>query len=71
MATFPASLVTPERVLLEEEVQAVFLRTDGGDAAFCPGTPHSSGAIVPGLVRFQHEDGTEERCRRARRASSR
>jgi F-type H+-transporting ATPase subunit epsilon len=62
MATFPASLITPERVLLEEEVQAVFLRTDGGDAAFMPGHTPLIGAIVPGPVRFQHEDGTEERA---------
>jgi len=61
MATFPASLITPERVLVEEEVQAVFLRTDGGDAAFMPGHTPLIGAIVPGAVRFQHEDGTEER----------
>jgi F-type H+-transporting ATPase subunit epsilon len=62
MATFPASLITPERVLLDEEVEAVFLRTDGGDAAFMPGHTPLIGAIVPGPVRFHHEDGTEERA---------
>ena len=62
MATFPASLITPERTLLEEEVQAVFVRTDGGDAAFMPGHTPLIGAVVPGLVRFQHEDSTEERA---------
>lgn len=62
MATFPASLVTPERTLLEEEVQIVFLRTDGGDSAYMPGHSPLIGALVPGLVRFQHEDGTEERA---------
>jgi F-type H+-transporting ATPase subunit epsilon len=62
MATFPASLITPERILLEEEVQAVFLRTDGGDAAFMPGHTPLIGAIIPGAVRFQHEDGTEDRA---------
>jgi F-type H+-transporting ATPase subunit epsilon len=62
MATFPASLVTPERTLLDEEVQAVIMRTDGGDAAFMPGHTPLIGAIVPGAVRFQHEDGTEERA---------
>jgi F-type H+-transporting ATPase subunit epsilon len=61
MTTFPASLVTPERVLREGEVQAVFLRTDDGEAAFLPGHTPLVGALVPGLVRFQHEDGTEER----------
>jgi len=62
MATFEASLVTPERTLIEEQVQTVFLRTDGGDAAYMPGHTPLIGAIVPGLVRFQHEDGTEERA---------
>jgi F-type H+-transporting ATPase subunit epsilon len=62
MATFPASLVTPERTLLDEEVQIVFLRTDGGDSAYMPGHSPLIGALVPGLVRFQHEDGTEERA---------
>jgi F-type H+-transporting ATPase subunit epsilon len=61
MATFPAKLVTPERVVLEDEVQAVMLRTDLGDAAFLPGHTPLIGAIVPGLVRFQAEDGTEKR----------
>ena len=62
MATFAASLVTPERTLLEEQVQTVFLRTDGGDSAYMPGHTPLIGAIVPGLVRFQLEDGTEERA---------
>jgi hypothetical protein len=62
MATFAASLVTPERILLEEQVQTVFLRTDGGDSAYMPGHTPLIGAIVPGLVRFQLEDGTEERA---------
>lgn len=61
MATFAASLVTPERVVLEAEVQAVMLRTEVGEAAFLPGHTDLVGALVPGLVRFQHEDGSEER----------
>ncbi len=61
MATFAATLLTPERVLLEEEVQTVFLRTDDGDSAYMPGHTPLIGALVPGLVRFQLEDGTEER----------
>jgi F-type H+-transporting ATPase subunit epsilon len=62
MATFTASLVTPERTVLETEVQAVMLRTEEGEAAFLPGHADLIGALVPGLVRFQHEDGTEERA---------
>lgn len=61
-ATFAASLVTPERVVLETEVQAVMLRTEVGEAAFLPGHTDLVGALVPGLVRFQHEDGTEQRA---------
>jgi F-type H+-transporting ATPase subunit epsilon len=61
MATFAASLVLPEQVLLEEEVQSVSLRTDDGDAAFLPGHSPLIGAVVPGAVRFVHEDGTEKR----------
>jgi F-type H+-transporting ATPase subunit epsilon len=62
MATFEASLVTPERTLLEEQVQIVFLRTDVGDSAYMPGHTPLIGALIPGLVRFQLEDGTEERA---------
>ena len=62
MATFLASLVTPERVVFEAQVQSVFLRTDGGEAAFLPGHTPLIGALVPGLVRFQREDGSEERA---------
>jgi F-type H+-transporting ATPase subunit epsilon len=61
VATFPSSLVTPERIVLEGEVAAVMLRTDVGEATFLPGHTPLIGAIVPGLVRFQHEDGTIER----------
>jgi F-type H+-transporting ATPase subunit epsilon len=59
--TFPTSLVTPENVVLEEEVAAVMLRTDVGEATFLPGHTPLIGAIVPGLVRFEREDGTVER----------
>ncbi len=62
MPTFPARLVTPEEVLLEEDVAAVILRTDVGDATFMPGHTRLIGAIVPGAVRFQREDGTEVRA---------
>ena len=62
MTTFAASLVTPERVVLETEVQAVMLRTEEGEAAFLPGHADLIGALVPGLVRFQREDGSEERA---------
>jgi F-type H+-transporting ATPase subunit epsilon len=62
MATFASSLITPERTLVKEEVQAVFLRTGLGDAAFMPGHTPLIGSVEPGLVRFVHEDGTETRA---------
>lgn len=61
MPTFASTLVTPEHVVLEGEVEAVLLRTDVGEATFLAGHTPLIGAIVPGLVRFQHEDGTVER----------
>ncbi|HYA69086.1 MAG TPA: ATP synthase F1 subunit epsilon [Acidimicrobiales bacterium] len=61
MATFPASVVTPERVLIDdEEVQAVILRTDSGDATFLANHTPLVGAVVPGSCRLQREDGSEE-----------
>jgi F-type H+-transporting ATPase subunit epsilon len=62
MNTFVASLVTPERMLLEEEVAAVFLRTAEGDAGFLAGHSPLIGVVVPGVVRFQRADGSEERA---------
>jgi F-type H+-transporting ATPase subunit epsilon len=62
VATFPASIVTPERVLLEdEEVEAVILRTDAGDVTFLADHTPLVGAVVPGVCRLQHHDGTEGR----------
>lgn len=61
MATFPAYLVTPELVLFEEDVEAVMLRTDEGDAAFMPGHTPLIGSVVAGLVRFVRTPDSEER----------
>jgi F-type H+-transporting ATPase subunit epsilon len=61
VATFPSSLVTPERVVFEEDVAAVMLRTAVGDATYLAGHTPLVGAIVPGPVRFEHADGTVER----------
>ncbi len=38
------------------------VRTDFGEAAFLPGHTPLIGALVPGVVRFQREDGTEEKA---------
>ncbi|HLX86902.1 MAG TPA: ATP synthase F1 subunit epsilon [Acidimicrobiales bacterium] len=62
MASFPASLVTPERIVLEGETQVVMVRTEVGDATFLAGHTDLIGALVPGLVRFQQEDGSFQRA---------
>lgn len=59
MATFDASIVTPEQDLLAEEVTEVSLRTDEGEAAFLAGHTRLIGSLVSGPVRFVREDGTE------------
>lgn len=61
MATFPAYLVTPERVVLEDEVEGVVLRTDEGDVAFLPGHTPLIGSVVPGVVRFLYGVENEKR----------
>lgn len=61
MATFPSSVVTPERILVEREVEAVMLRTVDGEITFLAGHSPLVGVIVPGLVRLQAEDGSVER----------
>jgi F-type H+-transporting ATPase subunit epsilon len=62
MATFPASVVTPERILIDEEpVAAVYLRTDDGDIAFLPGHTPLVGSVVPGMVRLEDEHGVQRR----------
>jgi F-type H+-transporting ATPase subunit epsilon len=62
MALFASSLITPERILVDEDAQAVFLRTGLGDAAFMAGHTALVGSVEGGLVRFVHEDGTETRA---------
>ena len=60
-ATFASRLVTPERVVVEEPVTAVMLRTDAGEATYLAGHTPLIGSVVPGLVRFEFDDGTVER----------
>jgi F-type H+-transporting ATPase subunit epsilon len=52
-----ASVVTPERVLFDGEVDAVNLRTAEGDAAFLPGHTPLIGSVEPGLVRLDLPEG--------------
>ena len=58
---FSATVVTPERILVETEVSAVNLRTADGEAAFLPGHTPVIGSVVAGLVRLEQADGTELR----------
>ncbi len=57
----PATVVTPERVLFDDEVDAVNLRTAEGEAAFLPGHAPLIGSVEPGLVRLDRSDGTQVR----------
>jgi F-type H+-transporting ATPase subunit epsilon len=61
VAEFTARLVTPERVVFEEEVEAVILRTAHGDSTYLSGHSPLVGAVVPGLVRFVRPGGEEQR----------
>lgn len=57
----PASVVTPEKVLVETDVDVVDLRTTEGEAAFLPGHAPLIGSVEPGPVRLVQPDGTEIR----------
>ena len=61
MATFSSSVVPPERILVEREVEAVLLRTVDGEITFLAGHSPLIGVVHPGLVRLQSEDGTVQR----------
>jgi F-type H+-transporting ATPase subunit epsilon len=61
VADFPARLVTPEKVLFDEPVEAVILTTGVGDATFLAGHCPLVGSVAPGLVRFVRVGG-EELC---------
>lgn len=57
---FPARLVTPEAVVIDEDdIDAVILRTGLGDATFLTGHAPLVGSVVPGLVRFVKTGGEE------------
>ena len=57
MARFPAAVVTPERTLVEAEVEEVSVRTVEGEAAYLAGHSPLIGALVPGPVRLRDADG--------------
>lgn len=57
----PTTVVTPERLLFDDEVDAVNLRTAEGDAAFLPGHAPLIGSVEPGLVRLDLPEGAHVR----------
>jgi len=59
---FRARLVTPERVLFDDEVEAVMLRTGDGQIAFLAGHAPVVGSVQPGVLRMQLPDGKEQRA---------
>jgi len=59
--SIPASVVTPEQVLIEADVDVVDLRTTEGEAAFLPGHAPLIASVAPGLVRLVQPDGSEIR----------
>ena len=61
MATFASSVVTPERILVEREVEAVLLRTVDGEITFLAGHSPLIGVVQPGLLRLQSDDGNVQR----------
>jgi F-type H+-transporting ATPase subunit epsilon len=59
MAELGVELLTPEAALLEGAATGVVLRTSEGDLTVLAGHTDLVGDVVPGVVRVQHEDGTD------------
>ena len=61
MAAFAVSLVTPERILFEGEVEMVTMRSGGGDIAFLANHEPYVSTVEIGLVRIDLADGEKQR----------
>ena len=61
MATFPVSLVTPERILFEGEAEMVTMRSGGGDIAFLANHEPYVSTVEIGVVRIDVSEGEKER----------
>jgi F-type H+-transporting ATPase subunit epsilon len=61
MASFPVSLVTPERTLFEGEAEMVTMRSGGGDIAFLAGHEPYVSTVEIGVVRIDVGEGQSER----------
>jgi len=53
-------LVTPDRILIEEEVRSVSLPTAEGEVTILPHHVPFAAILVPGIVRIHREGGVEE-----------
>lgn len=54
------TLVTPDRVLLDQEVQSISLPTPDGEIAVLPGHVTLASLLSPGIARIETEKGSEE-----------
>ena len=61
MASFPVSLVTPERTLFDGDADMVIMRSGGGDIAFLAGHEPYVSTVEIGVVRIDRPDGEKER----------
>jgi F-type H+-transporting ATPase subunit epsilon len=61
MASFPVSLVTPERTLFDGDADMVIMRSGGGDIAFLAGHEPYVSTVEIGAVRIDRPDGEKER----------
>lgn len=61
MAGFHLLVVAPERVVLDDQVTLLTLRSAGGDIGFLAGHVPFVGAIRPSLAHVEHEAGGSSR----------
>jgi len=61
-ATFSFRVLTPERTVLEGEMEEVILRAEGGDIAFLAGHVQFIAEVEPSVVRALRPDQREDRA---------
>jgi F-type H+-transporting ATPase subunit epsilon len=61
MASFHLLVVAPERVVLDDQVTLLTLRSAGGDIGFLAGHVPFVGALRPSLAHVEHEGGGTSR----------
>ncbi len=60
--TLDVALVSPERILFDDEADMVICRTTDGEIAFLTGHAPFMGSLGIALVRIKKADGTEEQA---------